>query len=113
GKGRISQLVRRFSPLLVPLPFAILIFLFTLPFSLRGQAFLPPLPLAVLFVALVVMQGVLLDYAGSNGTYWTLCVIIGYALFLVVGTLAIFGFGASLLLLMILVMIILLVIGRF
>jgi hypothetical protein len=47
------------------------------------------------------MQGTLLYYAGSNDTYWTLFVIIGYALFLVVGTLAIFGLGASLVLLFI------------
>jgi regulator of protease activity HflC (stomatin/prohibitin superfamily) len=101
GKDRISQIIRRFSPVLVPLPFAILIFLFTLPFALRGQSYLPPLPLAVLLIALVILQGTLLYYAGSNDTYWTLFVIIGYALFLVVGTLAIFGFGASLVLLLI------------
>jgi regulator of protease activity HflC (stomatin/prohibitin superfamily) len=105
GKDRISDLIRRFSPVLVPLPFAILIFLFTLPFALRGQVFLPLLPLSVLLIALVVMQGTLLYYAGSNDTYWTLFVIIGYALFLVVGTLAIFGFAASLILLFILLII--------
>src|SRR5271169_4312955 len=48
GKDRISHIIRRFSPVLVPLPFAILIFLFTLPFTLKGEATLPPLPLAVL-----------------------------------------------------------------
>ncbi|HEY6287682.1 MAG TPA: hypothetical protein VIX20_18590, partial [Ktedonobacteraceae bacterium] len=102
GKDRIGQILRRFSPVLVPLPFAILIFLFTLPFTLKGAGYIPPLPLAVLLIALVIMQGTLLYYAGSNDTYWTLFVIIGYALFLVVGTLAIFGFGASLILLIIL-----------
>src|SRR6266487_5403747 len=103
--GKLVQFIRRFSPVLVPLPFAILIFLFTLPFALRGQAFLPLLPLGVLLIALVVMQGTLLYYAGSNDTYWTLCVIIGYALFLVVGTLAIFGVGASLILLFVLLIV--------
>jgi len=34
-QGKISDLARRSSPLLVPLPFAFLIFLFTLPFALR------------------------------------------------------------------------------
>jgi regulator of protease activity HflC (stomatin/prohibitin superfamily) len=99
--GKLGQFIRRFSPVLVPLPFAILIFLFTLPFALRGLASLPLLPLAVLLLALVVMQGTLLYYAGTNDTYWTLFVIIGYALFLVVGILAIFGLGASLVLLFI------------
>jgi SPFH domain / Band 7 family len=105
GKGRFSQIARKFSPVLVPLPFAILIFLFTLPFALRGQSYLQPLPLVVLLIAIVIMQGTLLYYAGSNDTYWTLFVIIGYALFLVVGTLAIFGFIASLLLLIILLIV--------
>ncbi len=100
--GKLLSLARRISPVLVPLPFAALIFLFSLPFAVRGQTLLSPLPLGVLLVALVVMQGTLLYYAGSNDTYWTLCVIIGYALFLVVGTLAIFGFGASLILLLVL-----------
>jgi chromate transport protein ChrA len=94
-----SQMLRRFSPVLVPLPFAILIFLFTLPFTLNGKSYLQPLPLAVLLIAIVIMQGTLLYYAGSNDTYWTLFVIIGYALFLVVGTLAIFGSVPALILL--------------
>ncbi len=102
SRSRLGLFLRRFSPVLVPLPFAILIFLFTLPFALKGLSFLPLLPLAVLLIALVVMQGTMLYYAGTSDTYWTLFVIIGYSLFLVVGTLAIFGFGASLILLIIL-----------
>jgi hypothetical protein len=60
---------RFFSFVLVPLILATLIFLFILPFALRGQTFLPPLSLAVLLIALVVMQGVLLYYARSNNGY--------------------------------------------
>ncbi len=105
GKDRFGHMMRKYSPVLVPLPFAILIFLFTLPFALRGESFLQPLPLAVLLIAIVIMQGTLLYYAGTNDTYWTLFVIAGYALFLVVGTLAIFGFAASLILLIILLII--------
>ena len=97
--------MRKYSPVLVPLPFAMLIFLFTLPFALRGVSFLQPLPLAVLLIAIVIMQGTMLYYAGSNDTYWTLFVIIGYAIFLVVGTLAIFEFVASLFLLIVLLII--------
>ena len=104
GMDRFSQIVRRFSPVLVPLPYAILIFLFTLPFTFKGESYLPPVPLAVMLIALVIMQGSLLYYAGSNDTYWTLFVIIGYSLLTVVGTLALFGFVASLLLLIILIM---------
>lgn len=102
---KLGRLARQLSPVLVPLPFAALIFLFTLPSALRGQTFLPLLPLGVLLIALVVMQGTLLYYAGSNDAYWILCVIIGYAIFLVVGTMAIFGFGISLVLLVVLLFI--------
>ena len=103
--GKVGHFVRRFSPVLVPLPFAVLIFLFTLPFALKGLAVLPLLPLGVLLTVLALIQGAMLYYAGSNGTYWTLFVIIGYALFLAVGTLAIFGFGPSLILLFLLLMV--------
>jgi len=91
---KVGNFARRFSPVLVPLPFAILIFLFSLPFVSRAQI----IPLAVLLIALTVMQGTLLYYAGSNDTYWILWLIIGYALFIVVGTMFIFGLGAGLIL---------------
>ena len=108
NRQRLGKLARRFSPVLVPLPFAVLVFLFTLPVALRGQAYLPLLPMGVLLIALVVMQGTLLyyadsnDIAGPNDMLWTLYVIIGYVLFLLVGTLAIFGIFATFVLLFIL-----------
>src|SRR5258708_12975728 len=105
SRERLGRFARQFSPVLVPLPFAALIFLFTLPVALRGQSNLPLLPMGVLLVALVVMQGTLLYYAGSNDTLWTLYVIIGYVLFLLVGTLAIFGYIPSFVLLIILLII--------
>jgi SPFH domain/Band 7 family protein len=105
SRERLGRFARQFSPVLVPLPFAALIFLFTLPVALRGQSNLPLLPMGVLLVALVVMQGTLLYYAGSNDTLWTLYVIIGYVLFLLVGTLAIFGYIASFVLLIVLLII--------
>jgi regulator of protease activity HflC (stomatin/prohibitin superfamily) len=92
--SKLGNFARRFSPVLVPLPFAILIFLFSLPFVSRAQI----VPLVVLLLALAVMQGTLLYYAGSNDTYWILWLIIGYALFIVVGTMFIFGLGAGLIL---------------
>src|SRR5260370_1693252 len=108
NRQRLGKLARRFSPVLVPLPFAVLVFLFTLPVALRGQAYLPLLPMGVLLIALVVMQGTLLyyadsnDIAGPNDMLWTLYVIIGYVLFLLVGTLAIFAIFAPSVLLFIL-----------
>jgi regulator of protease activity HflC (stomatin/prohibitin superfamily) len=98
---KVGNFARRFSPVLVPLPFAILIFLFSLPFVSRAQI----LPLAVLLLALAVMQGTLLYYAGSNDTYWILWLVIGYAFFVVVGTMFIFGLAAGLILLIVLLFI--------
>lgn len=102
---KVRQVARQFSPVLVPLPFAILIFLFTLPVALRGQSNLPLIPMGVLLIALAIMQGTLLYYAGSNDALWILYIICGYSLFLVIGTFAIFGFLASLILLIVLLFI--------
>ncbi len=95
GGTSLQQLGRQLSPILVPLPFAILIFLFTLPADARGISYLPPLPLAIILLALVVIQGTFLYYAGSSDTLWMLYTIGGYALFLLVGAYALFGFGGS------------------
>src|SRR5215469_14864320 len=46
---------RTFSPILVPLPFALLIFLFTYVVSLKQHLYLQPLPLAILLLALAIM----------------------------------------------------------
>ncbi len=97
----LQQIGRQLSPILVPLPFAILIFLFTLPADARGVSYLPALPLGIILLALVVIQGTFLYYAGSNDTLWMLSTIGGYALFLLVGAYALFGFGGTLLLLVI------------
>lgn len=95
----LQQIGRQLSPILVPLPFAVLIFLFTLPADARGVSYLPALPLGIILLALVVIQGTFLYYAGSNDTLWMLYTIGGYALFLLVGAYALFGFGGTLLLL--------------
>src|SRR5437588_5354011 len=93
---------RMFSPVLVPLPFALLIFLFTYVVSLRQHLYLQTLPLAILLLALAIMQGTMLYYAGSNEDLWLLCMIFGYSLFLLVGTFAIFGAVGAIILLMLL-----------
>ena len=98
---KVGNFARHFSPVLVPLPFAILVFLFSFPFVSRVQI----LPLAILLIALAVMQGTLLYYAGSNDAYWILWLIIGYALFVIVGTMFIFGLVAGLILLIVLLFI--------
>ena len=98
----LQRLARQFSPVLVPVPFAILIFLFALPAPSRN---LPLVPLAIILLALVVIQGTCLYYAGSNDTLWTLYTISGYVLFLLVGAYALFGLGGSLFLLAIIIVV--------
>ncbi|HLX58862.1 MAG TPA: SPFH domain-containing protein [Ktedonobacteraceae bacterium] len=112
GRDSLLQLARQLSPVLVPLPFAILVFLFTLPAGLKGQTHIPAVPLAILLLALVVVQGTFLYYAGSNDSLWTLYTVLGYALFLLVGVYALFGLEASLLLFIVLLVIGIIMGGR-
>src|SRR5258708_12768214 len=49
----------------------------------------------ILLVALALLQGCLLYFAGSNDTIWLLYIAGGYALFLIAGVLAPFGGGAA------------------
>lgn len=95
---------RMFSPVLVPLPFALLIFLFTYIVSLKQHLYLQPLPLAILLLALAIMQGTMLYYAGSNEDLWLVCMIFGYSLFLLVGMFAIFGAVGTIILLLLLLL---------
>ena len=108
----LRRLARQLSPVLVPLPFALLIFLFSLPAELKNQPHLPVVMLVIVLLALVVMQGTALYYAGSNDNLWTLYTILGYALFLLVGAFALFGVGGALLLFLILFLVGMLLGGR-
>lgn len=87
----LGRLARQFSPVLVPLPFAILVFLITLPAFTRGTAALPAIPFGIFLLALVVIQGVSLYYAGANDGLWLLFTILGYVAFLLLGAFALFG----------------------
>ncbi len=80
-------------------------FLFTYVVSLRQHLYLQTLPLAILLLALAIMQGTMLYYAGSNEDLWLLCMIFGYSLFLLVGTFAIFGTVGAIILLILLLLI--------
>lgn len=112
SRDSLRRLARQLSPVLVPLPFALLIFLFSLPAELKSQPHLPVVVLVIVLLALVVMQGTALYYAGSNDNLWTLYTILGYALFLLVGAFALFGAGGALLLFIILLLVGLLLGGR-
>lgn len=104
GKDTLNSIIRQFSPLLVPLPFAILVFLFTLPATLQGPPDHPaPAVMGLLLLALAILQGTLLYFAGSNDTLWVLCTVSGYVLFVTLGVGATFGWMLALILLIVLV----------
>ena len=112
SRDSLRQLARQLSPVLVPLPFALLVFLFSLPADLRSQPHIPVVMLAIVLLALVVIQGTALYYAGSNDSLWTLYTVLGYAVFLLVGAFALFGMGGALLLFVILLLVSIIVGGR-
>ena len=103
SKETLGTIARQFSPILVPLPFALLIFLFTLPVTLQGPPAHPPMPVVgILLLALTILQGVLLYIAGSNDTLWMLAIAGGYALFILLGFFAALGLTAMLIALLVL-----------
>ena len=93
---------RRFSFVIVPLLFAIVICIITLPFTLTQAVHVSFLPMIFLLIALAVAQGTMLYYAGSNDSLWLLSVMGGFCLFVLLGSYAIFGLGFSIFLLFVL-----------
>jgi regulator of protease activity HflC (stomatin/prohibitin superfamily) len=92
NKETLRTVARQLSPVLFPLPFALLVFFFTLPATLQGPPAHPSvLVTGILLLALTLLQGALLYFAGSNDTLWMLYIVCGYALFIVVGAFAAFG----------------------
>jgi hypothetical protein len=105
SKETLRTVARQLSPVLVPLPFALLVFLFTLPATLQGPPAHPSVQVTgILLLALTILQGTLLYFAGSNDTLWMLYIACGYALFIVAGVFAVFGPGAALIALGVLVL---------
>jgi len=96
SKETLGTLARQLSPVLVPLPFAVIVFFLSRLLSFPGPAFLPALATGILLLALAILQGTLLYFAGSNDTIWLLYIAGGYALFLLAGVFAAFGVVASL-----------------
>lgn len=105
SKETLRTVARQLSPVLVPLPFALLVFLFTLPATLQGPPAHPSvLVTGILLLVLTILQGTLLYFAGSNDTLWMLYIACGYALFIVAGVFAAFGPMTSLVALGVLVL---------
>ncbi len=101
----LRQMGQQFSPILVPLLFGVLTFLSILPFVLNGHATVPLdrfWPIGLVIVALAILQGMGLYYAGSNNVYWTIGIVGGFFLFLLIGCFTVFGTTATLFLLLVL-----------
>ena len=101
----LQQIGRQFSFVLVPLLFALVICVITLPFTLpdtptRHISFLP---MIFLLIALAVAQGTALYFAGSNDNVWLLAISIGFCLFVLLGSYAVFGIGFTFILFIVLV----------
>src|SRR5436305_8077489 len=93
----LQQIGRQFSFVIVPLLFALVICVITLPFTppetpTRHLSFLP---MIILLLALALAQGITLYFAGPNDNLWLLSVSIGLCLFVLLGSYAVFGPGFS------------------
>jgi len=91
--------LRQLSPLFAPLLFGAITFLIILPFVQTNRAAISAsgwpnglilLSVGIILLAFAVGQGVTLYYAGSNDALWSLGMICGFLLFLLVGCFAIF-----------------------
>jgi hypothetical protein len=93
SKDSLMSLGRKLSPILIPLPFALIVFGLTLPFTSRSDAgtALTPLWTGALLLALAIVQGVLLTFVGENDTLWMVYIAFGYALFIIAGIFAVTG----------------------
>jgi hypothetical protein len=115
GQEMVGGLLRQFSPVLAPLLFGGITFLFILPFVLSNRAYLSPnsslsaqvflLAIGLVLLAFAVGQGIMLYYAGANDVLWSLGMICGFSLFLLTGCFAIFGPTPTLILLAVLVVV--------
>lgn len=106
GKEMPGMFWRQLVPFGVPLLSGLLVFLATLPATLTAT----PLHISLLFMAallfvLMLLEGTLLYFAGSNDTLMTLYVVGGSTLFIVAGVFAVFGLVPALITLGILVII--------
>lgn len=79
---------------LIPMLFGGITCLLVLPLLVAGRTQLPPValwPVTLVIVAIALAQGVALYYSGDNNGLWAVSNVGAFCLFLLVGTLVIFG----------------------
>src|SRR5258708_30371016 len=90
----VRQLGQQFSPILVPILCAGLTLLFIVPLLLSNKVYLHAerlWPVGPILLALAILEGTMLYYAGSNPVFWSLVVGGGFLLFLLVACFTVFG----------------------
>jgi len=90
----LRQFGQQLSPILAPLLFGALTFLFLLPLMRTNHFYLHMerlWPIGLVLVAVAILQGMMLYYAGANNVYWSLGIVAGFFLFLLVGCFVLFG----------------------
>jgi len=91
---RLKQIGQHIPSIITPLLFGGITFLFLLPLMRSGQFYLHADrlgPAVLVIIAVMILQGMLLYYADMNNVYWTLSIVGGFCLFLLVGCFALFG----------------------
>ncbi len=90
----LKKMGRQIAPIVTPLLFGGITFIFLLPllhtnrFYLHGNNLWP---VGLVIIAIVILQGMVLYYAGMNNVYWSLSIVGGFFLFLMIGCFALFG----------------------
>jgi len=104
----LKKIGQQISPIVTPLLFGGITFLFLLPLMSSGQFYLHTdriWPVGLVIVAVMILQGMMLYYAGANNVYWTLGIVGGFFLFLLVGCFVLFGPFSTLVLLVVLLIV--------
>ena len=79
--GRLKQMGQLIPPIITPLLFGGITFLFLLPLMRSGQFYLHAdrlWPVGLVIIAVMILQGMLLYYADTNNVYWTLSIVGGF-----------------------------------
>src|SRR5947209_7288566 len=87
----LKKMGRSVAPVVTPLLFGGITFLFLLPLMRSGQFYLHVnhlWPVGLVIIAIVILQGMMLYYAGTNNVYWSLGIVGGFFLFLMIGCFA-------------------------
>jgi hypothetical protein len=101
-RALLTSLSQYLALIIFPLLFAGLTALIVLPRVANGQAALPSIgfwPVIVIIFAVMIAQGVVVYYAGSDNGLWVLGTVGGFCLFLLITCFSVYGLIAGILLL--------------